>query len=346
MKRIHIILFALLGTFFFYSCEQEISGPELSTEPTAPALQSPAGGESFKLTEANANDTVTTFSWNAADFGVSTATTYTLEVDTASSFASAVELGNTNTTSLGVLTSDLNSKLSNQLEVNDSTKTYDVHFRVRATVNEYVDTVYTDVVTLSITPYEVEINYPKIYVAGGYQGWDPSTAPALYSADFNDKYEGYVNITEATEFKFTKARNWNDGDWGAGGSEGEISPTGGNLSISEAGYYKVNVNIGALTYEMLKTQWGVIGSATSGGWSSDQDMTYQPDQGIWTVTIDLTAEEMKFRANDAWNLDYGDTGADGVLDQGGDNIAVEEAGTYKITLNLSSYPYTYKLEKQ
>jgi hypothetical protein len=60
----------------------------------------------------------------------------------------------------------------------------------------------------------------------------------------------------------------------------------------------------------------------------------------------LTANFIKFRANDAWDLNYGDTGADGSLEAGGDNIPIEEAGTYEITLDLSSYPYTYSLEKQ
>lgn len=346
MRRIHIILFAILGTFFLFSCEQELTGPELSTNPEGPALQNPSGGTTYKLTEAMADDTLTTFEWNAADFGVSTATSYTLQMDTSSSFPNAVELGSTNSTSLGVLVSDLNSKLTSQLGVDDSTQTYDIHFRIRTVVNENVDTLYSEVLTLGITPYIVEINYPEIYVAGGYQGWNPAEAPALYSANFDDNYEGYVYMESATEFKFTKERNWAGGDWGAGESEGTISETGGNLSVSEGGYYKINVDVGDLTYSMLDTQWGVIGSATSGGWDSDQDMTYQPDQGVWTVTLDLTADEMKFRANDAWDLNYGDEGADGTLEAGAGNIPVEEAGTYLITLDLSSYPYTYSLEKQ
>ena len=75
-------------------------------------------------------------------------------------------------------------------------------------------------------------------------------------------------------------------------------------------------------------------------------MAYQSDLGVWTATLDLTAEEIKFRANDGWDLNYGDEGADGTLEAGAANIAVPEAGTDLITLDLSGYPYTYSLEKQ
>jgi hypothetical protein len=44
---------------------------------------------------------------------------------------------------------------------------------------------------------------------------------------------------------------------------------------------------------------------------------------------------IKFRNNDAWTLEYGDNGADGVLDAGGANIAAK-AGNYSIILDLSN----------
>ena len=66
-----------------------------------------------------------------------------------------------------------------------------------------------------------------------------------------------------------------------------------------------------------------------------------------TITVALVGgQELKFRANDAWTLNYGDDGANGVLEEGGANIAVAASGTYKITLDLSkSRAYTYTLEK-
>jgi len=43
------------------------------------------------------------------------------------------------------------------------------------------------------------------------------------------------------------------------------------------------------------------------------------------------AGEFKFRANDEWNIDFGDTGADQKVEYGGENITVAEDGDYTIT---------------
>ena len=60
----------------------------------------------------------------------------------------------------------------------------------------------------------------------------------------------------------------------------------------------------------------------------------------------LKQDEIKFRANDAWDINLGDTKADGLLEPGGDNIKVAVAGKYLVTLNLSvGGNYTYVLTK-
>ena len=75
-------------------------------------------------------------------------------------------------------------------------------------------------------------------------------------------------------------------------------------------------------------------------------MTYDPVSKTWTITLNLTAEEIKFRANDAWAWAYGDNGADGSLESvgGSANIAVPIAGNYTVVLDLSTpRGYTYSL---
>jgi hypothetical protein len=55
-------------------------------------------------------------------------------------------------------------------------------------------------------------------------------------------------------------------------------------------------------------------------------------------------DEWKFRANDGWDINLG--GSLSNLTQGGDNIVCSEAGTFTITLDLSSLPYTATVVKQ
>ena len=187
--------------------------------------------------------------------------------------------------------------------------------------------------------------YPVIYVPGGYQGWDPATANQLASKNNDNTYEGYLNITDAnTEFKFTPAPNWSS-DFGDNGADGTLEPGGANIKIADPGYYKINVDLNANTYTLLKTTWGIIGDATPGGWDSDQNMTYDAAEGAWTIQLNLVAGAIKFRANDDWPLNYGDTGADALLEEGGDNISIPSASTYKIKLYIDKPDYTYSIER-
>ena len=71
-----------------------------------------------------------------------------------------------------------------------------------------------------------------------------------------------------------------------------------------------------------------------GNAGDDYSLT-EVNPGIWVAdNVELIDGEIKFRVNEAWDINYGDTGADETLDAGGDNIAVT-AGTYLIRLDLS-----------
>ncbi|HAQ19209.1 MAG TPA: hypothetical protein DCR40_08255 [Prolixibacteraceae bacterium] len=187
---------------------------------------------------------------------------------------------------------------------------------------------------------------PVLYVPGGYQGWDPAkTTTVLRSAKSDNNYEGYLYFKDDnTEFKFCETPDWN-ANWGDSGADGKLDAGGDNIKAAKAGYYKINVDLTAKTYTMLKTDWGVIGSATASGWDSDQNLTMDAATNMWSAVLELKAGEIKFRANDGWDLNYGDDGANGSLEGGGANIAISSPGKYKVTLNLTQLPYTYSLEK-
>jgi hypothetical protein len=187
-------------------------------------------------------------------------------------------------------------------------------------------------------------SYPVLYVPGSYQSptaWDPTNTTTVVASVASDgKYEGYFDFPAGTDFKFCPAPNW-DHSWG--GANGILDPAGANIHVTDAGYYKVNVDTVVLTYTVVKTTWGVIGDATPGGWDTDSPMTYDSQAGVWTAVVDLVPGGLKFRANSLWDINYGDTGADGILDAGGDNIVIPVAGTYSITMKLGVPDYTYTI---
>lgn len=188
--------------------------------------------------------------------------------------------------------------------------------------------------------------YNKIYVPGNYQGWTPSTALNLTSPNNDNKFEGYIYFKDANSpFKFTVGPDWSV-NFGDNGADGTLDPNGDNITTGEAGYYHIVVDLTSLTYTLTKTDWGVIGDATAGGWSEDQNMTYNETDGAWEITAKLTGgKDIKFRANDDWGLNYGDDGFNAILEQNGANIHIPASGIYQIKLYLDKPDYTYSIEK-
>ncbi len=351
MKKLSILIL-VLGLFSLLSCKKDETKAILKSSPGAPALTVP-GGTSLILLEAS-KDVVLKYSWAAADYGVSVVTTYTLQMDKqGNNFSDPIALGAVNSLlAFPVLTGDLNSKLLPLLFDPKVPEALPMEFRLFTLVKDkdgnLIDTlkpVYSTAVKQNITPYYVPIVYPLLNVPGSYQGWDPAdSATTIASVKSNDKYEGYVYFPDAnTEFKYAKG-SW-DNNWGDTGANGTLEKGGDNIKAADPGYYKLNADLVGLTHTFVKTTWGLIGDATPGGWDTDSDMTYDPTAKVWTVTLNLTAAKIKFRANKAWDINYGDDGGNGTLEPGGADISVPAAGNYTVTLNLSNPVYKYKLQK-
>jgi len=173
-----------------------------------------------------------------------------------------------------------------------------------------------------------------IYVPGNHQGWAPDKAPALQSPGFDGVYKGFSYLNG--NFKFTKERNWNgEYNFNDFATKDDIffNNDGSNINISEEGFYQITADVAASKLSAVKTTWGIIGPAQAGGWDSDTDMTWNAADESWTATVELAADEFKFRANDDWGINVG--GSFDNLTQDGGNMKVAEAGTYEVKLFLT-----------
>ena len=88
------------------------------------------------------------------------------------------------------------------------------------------------------------------------------------------------------------------------------------------------------------SSWGIVGSGYNNWGNGGLDGVFYTTgtADVFVAYATLLTGEIKFRENNDWANNFGDTGADGTLDAGGDNIAVT-AGNYKITLNISNNTY-------
>lgn len=178
--------------------------------------------------------------------------------------------------------------------------------------------------TYCITPLAFQ---EYLYMAGDANGWAQNDF--LSSPAYDGEYTGFMYLNN-NGFKFCTEQSWSGTNYGEGFS---TDGGAGNMSLPdgyEAGYYKVDLSLTSNTLALTAiTTIGVIGDATANGWDASTPLTYNQAGRCWEGDVTFTDGTFKFRANDAWDINWG--GELTNLAFGGDNISVT-AGTYHVTL--------------
>ncbi|MEM1320066.1 MAG: SusF/SusE family outer membrane protein [Bacteroidota bacterium] len=169
--------------------------------------------------------------------------------------------------------------------------------------------------------------------------------------DPNDADVWTLSVTLTTgEAKFRA-----DDDWGVNWGETSF-PTGTGVQDGDnipvaGGPYDITFNsaTGEYTFTSTATQQfeniGIIGTATPiGDFMTDVDMTQDSAvPWVFTIEIALTADEVKFRADDLWTDNWGgDDFPAGVAVAGAGNIKVSAPGDYRVTFNTASLEYNFE----
>ena len=345
------------------SCEND--DQTIASATGGPELLTPLDGSSYVLDPAAGSNEVTTLVWNHADYSVQTEVNYDVEVAlSGTDFATTVAGGST-TNRFVVWSHEALNTVALEAGLTPYTAG-DLEVRIKSSLGSNAEMVaYSNIITITITPYTTDL--PKIAVPGNHQGWSPPTAPLMASSGFGQtNFEGYISLDG--EFKFLRPKadgtfDWDgdSADWGDDGTfSGVLLNTGETNCTATAGYYWVKANTATLTYSITPiTTWGIIGSATPGGWDSSTPMTYNPTTKKWSIVVTLVDGEYKFRSNNIWNagsVQYnlggfqadkvGDDYAGESMSYGGANLVVT-AGTYLVELDLSNpRAYTYTLTPQ
>ncbi len=192
----------------------------------------------------------------------------------------------------------------------------------------------TWIVTLDMNNLRYSFAKPVLYMAGDANGWSHID---YLSGEDGVNYTGFMYLNQ-NGFKFCSQPNWDGTNYG-GAFFGQESD---NIIMDETeGYYKVDVDLSTKKYTLTPiTTIGIIGSAAPNGWDSDEDLTYVPynkdtkEGGYWEAkNIKLKAGECKFRANDAWDMQWGFDGEKFVFSNNAPQKQfVPEEGTYDIKL--------------
>lgn len=191
-------------------------------------------------------------------------------------------------------------------------------------------------VSIKVTAYDAKtegIDWDFAYVAVDYPNFDFAHSFLIGDPDGDGVYQGYVNIPSGEKFAVLDGKTL------------EVISDNNTLNQeTNIGFVEIKASKDGGVEISDKTEWGLIGSATSGSWDKDTKMDFDAETGVWTAVTSLTDGEFKFRANGGWDINLG-AGEDG-LSYGGDNLKVPAAHAYIVTLNLvNAGKYTYSLEE-
>jgi hypothetical protein len=222
---------------------------------------------------------------------------------------------------------------------------------IAVTAGDYKITIDTNDMSYTIEKFSWGI------VGSGFNNWGntPGVSDAKFYYDYTtDTFKASVKLFTG-EIKFRQNNSWdapaiNVGDNGA---DGTLEEGGANIAVTE-GHYLITLNLNDNSYSIAAAPvLGITGSGYNDWgnnvWDHDGDAG-SPDvkvsdaalteiqPGVWLAeNITLLDGEIKLRQNNSWDapdLNYGDNGADGILEEGGDNIAVT-AGNYVITIDFN-----------
>lgn len=349
MKKLLYSIIALTG-LAFASCTQEHIDVQYNPEnAVAPVLGAIEGCE---LSDGGADIVV---EYTKADFGVATANAHNLYISKSEDMADKKKAKAAFADATITLTqADLNVVA---LDFAEAGTEVDLYFAVVANLNTDKGAavagtdLMSNVVKATFKSYVADVlpteKFEKVWVIGNYCGWDHSKTQFLF--DYNatgTTFAGIVDFADAegvslanNGFKLTGIAGWDDScNWGEETKATEVDEPASIQLITGGGsqdimryakrFYAFEFDNTTL---VLKKAWGadqigIIG--LNGDWNNDIVMEYNAKWTRFYADIEVAeATEMKFRADAAWDINWGVDCA-----MGGDNIAVP-AGQYRVYFN-------------
>ncbi|MCF7561468.1 SusE domain-containing protein [Sabulilitoribacter multivorans] len=348
MKKIKILLVMIVAMASFNSCEKD----ELVFTAQAPGEFTFTNNflSEYILTSTTSANIGERFTWESQSFDVETAVTYELQGSVLGDFTDTEVIGSTSSNDIAVTVGKLLSMASAAGLDNDPNteepNTGSLYFRLRAySGNSAIETLSAVQALTVVLPEIVDngggsgITISSWGVVGsGYNNWGAFEDGNFYSTGTADVYVAYVTLVDGA-IKFRENNAW-DNNLGDDGADGTLESGGADIVVT-AGTYKITLDLGANTYTMEPYSWGVVGSAYNnwGADGPDAKFYYDYTTDTFKVGVRLLDGAMKVRFNNDWATNFGDTGADGTLDEGGDDIVVT-AGHYLITIDLNANTYT------
>ena len=349
MKKLLYSIMALAGLTMASCTQEHIDVQYIPENAVAPTLGTIEGCD---LSDGGADIVV---EYTKADFGVATGSAHNLYISKSEDMADMKKAKASFTDNTITLTqADLNVVA---LDFAEAGAEVDMYFAVVANLNtdkgaEVAGTqLKSNVVKATFKSYVADVlpteKFEKVWVIGNYCGWSHDKTQFLF--DYNSTGTTFAGVVDfagadgvsmaADGFKLTGVAGWDDTcNWGlednttaeAEAASLQLITGGGSQDIKAYAKRFYGFEFDKTTL-VLKKSWGadqigIIG--LNGDWETDIVMEYNPKWTRFYADIEAPADtEMKFRADAAWDLNWGVDCA-----QGGGNIPVA-AGNYRVYFN-------------
>ncbi len=334
------------------SCEAD-KDPVLIT-PSSFELETPAYANQVVKLE---DETSLTLQCVAPAYNLEVVPVYQVEASLSSSFGAgraddipAVVILNPSAqtpTSVEISAKELNQAILDMRGVTDESDytnegTRAVYLRVISSIGV---AAATQVLSSTVTLAQVQDYYPApeitfLWTPGDANGWNHGNCLRISSTD-GKVYEGFVYLKGG--FKFTSEDGWSAINYGNGG-DGILSTDGGagNIDTPDTGegLYYATVNVAKLTYK-LQYMASVNCPGDFNGWDVSTTMSTTDFVHYTYTNAGLGDSQFKFAFNANWSINLG--GAADNLQYNAGNL-VAPSGATKVTLDLTTYPYSATFE--
>jgi hypothetical protein len=330
----------VLGSLLFLaaSCETEGQLTTLAKVSFPSAIE--VSSSTIVLKEDVSDQQALLVSWPKVTYPIAAPVTYALQFDLSTDIKGSEAWGKAKRVEVG---EDVLSKSFTVLELNKIATELglkpnvagELVIRVESTMDHRI---YSDPVTITVTPYEKVVVFGEIYMPGSYQGWAIETAAALKEIQVGI-FQGYMTLPEGAGpgFKLNKERGW-DQFFGAGATNFDlVNKSDTDFTLSGPGSYQIKVNLNTLKWSATAYSWGIVGTATAGSWDASTPMSYDHQNKTWKITTALVPGALKFRLNNSWDVNYGPADASTNTINLGNTEAytIGEAGTYEVTFTIN-----------
>lgn len=334
-KYINKILYLLAFTTVFVGCSDDdvvVINEDFTTTVNL-------NNNDIVLEEANEGAEVLTVSWTKPNFGYEAAAEYNILFALSGVEDSPIESVSAGSDLEKVFkTEDLNKVLLNLGAEPGTATNLDVMVDIILS-KQYSKTTASTGLTATAYSGVLDLTTPWGVVGSATPGgWGVGPDTPFYKTSETGVYVAYIDMIVG-EWKIRRDSDWAV-NYGSDNNDGTLQPDGKNIPVDEAGSYKITFDEENLTYTIEKYSWGLVGSATPGGWDGpDVPLMYDSCSDTWRAVVKLNEGLWKIRQNGEWNVNYGSDAADGTLQPGGGDIPVT-LGYYEVIVDFNNLTYS------